>query len=443
MPIKKTKKTPALTKQQVLVHELSKRIVVAQKPLRILDAIKWEPEIQQQFFADKAQKLPEITKEYYQRQPLDFDPEATKQEFRDIEQDIQCQLGHCAGIGEMMQDRCREYIKAIELIEARGTDDFGPLSLELYGSAKDTFYPKGPTVINLAEALDSTFARLKRFKPTEADEKKYSARQAAKILNKRLKQYFTGESHKVSVVISNQLIADAAAGADKLKLRGDIKFSDRELRMLEVHEGWIHLATTFNGLEQPICTFLSKGPPSSTVTQEGLAVIMEIVAFASYPSRIKKISDRITAINMAENGADFLEIYRYFLQYDYEPEESYQLTSRIFRGSLPNGKPFTKDLAYGKGFISVFNYLRLAVQKNMLHNIPSLFVGKTRIADLPLIAELMQEGFITAPPYIPPQFRDTAALSSWLSFTLFMSEIDLNQFSNNYRKAARNPKESG
>ena len=54
-----------------------------------------------------------------------------------------------------------------------------------------------------------------------------------------------------------------------------------DLRLLEVHEGWVHLGTTLNGQSQPVCTFLSKGPPSSTLTQEGLAVLTEVFAFAS------------------------------------------------------------------------------------------------------------------------------------------------------------------
>ena len=33
------------------VLELSKRIVAAQAPIRILDAIKWDDEVQQKFFA--------------------------------------------------------------------------------------------------------------------------------------------------------------------------------------------------------------------------------------------------------------------------------------------------------------------------------------------------------------------------------------------------------
>ncbi len=351
-----------------------------------------------------------------------------------LDSEFQKNLGQFVGVGANMHDRCREYVNAVRLLEARGTPEFALLSAELYGSAKDAFYAGGPKVSDLADTLAKTITKLKRFVLTDLDEKKYTAKQAAKELNKRLSKFFTHENHNATVMVSNKLVADAAAGADKLKLRSDIMFSEREIRMLEVHEGWVHLGTTFNGMEQPICTFLSKGPPSSTVTQEGLAVITEIVTFSSYPRRVKKISDRIAAISMVEQGADFMDVFRYFKDQDFTKEESYQSASRIFRGSLPKAGPFTKDLSYGKGFILIFNYLRLAVRQGLLNNIPALFVGKTKIENLQRLTELMQDGLITAPHYMPPQFQDIAALSSWLSFSVFMNEIELEKFSENYRE---------
>lgn len=434
MSKKIVKKPKKLTKQQQVIRELSERIVRAQKPIRILDAIKWGDDVKDAFFAKKCRAMPKVNKDYYKNNKLKFKPHELKDEFQEIDRDVQKKLGQFGGIGAIMQDRCREYISAIELLEARGTADFPLISADLYGSAKDVFYAGGPKVKDLAESLAKTLVRLKKFVQTDLDEKKYTAKQAAKELNKRLASYFTADNHNVSVMVSNKLVADAAAGADKLKLRTDVMFSEREIRMLEVHEGWVHLATTFNGMEQPICTFLSKGPPSSAVTQEGLAVITEIVTFSSYPSRVKKITDRIAAINMVEDGANFLDVFRYFKAQDFSLEDSYQLSSRIFRGSLPTGGPFTKDLSYGKGFILVFNYLRLAVQQGLLNNIPALFVGKTKIENLQRLTELMQDGLIEKPHYMPPQFRDIAALSSWLSFSVFMNDIELEPFSENYRE---------
>ncbi|MBV8801905.1 MAG: flavohemoglobin expression-modulating QEGLA motif protein, partial [Gammaproteobacteria bacterium] len=56
-----------LTDYHQVIHELSERIVAAQKPIRILDALKWDDCIQAKFFEDKFKKLPQIDEEYYQR----------------------------------------------------------------------------------------------------------------------------------------------------------------------------------------------------------------------------------------------------------------------------------------------------------------------------------------------------------------------------------------
>ena len=47
-----------LTDYQQVIHELSERIVVAQKPIRVLDALKWSSKIQEDFFKHKFKKLP-------------------------------------------------------------------------------------------------------------------------------------------------------------------------------------------------------------------------------------------------------------------------------------------------------------------------------------------------------------------------------------------------
>src|SRR5207248_8503041 len=140
-------------------------------------------------------------------------------------------------------------------------------------------------------------------------------------LSARLVAYFQG-AEAVRVQLSDGIVADAAAGSDYIKIRGDARFTPREVRLLEVHEGWVHLGTTLNGQQQPVCTFLSKGPPSSTMTQQVLAVLTEILAFASHPGRVRRLTNRIEAVALAEAGANFLEVYRYFLEEGYDERES-------------------------------------------------------------------------------------------------------------------------
>ncbi len=416
------------------IRQLSDRLVQAQRPIRILDALKWDAELERRFFEKGCKELPQVQgPDYYAKRPLKFDPDKKIEEFNQIERDIRRELGNFNSVGLIMQRMCREYCVVVELLKARGTPHFSRYSEQLYGSSSDAFYAGAPTLKDLAVLISETLLSIKDQTNSARDVKRYTTIEAVNILNERLSAYFCDTEVQTRVKASDDIIADAAAGAECIKLRNNTSFSDRDLQLLEVHEGWVHLATTINGLKQPICTFLSKGPPSSTITQEGLAITAEIFSFSSHPARIQHLTNRITAVHMVENGADFLDLFGFFQSQGLSPEESYAPTVRVFRGSVADGKPFTKDLVYTKGFVLIYNYIRLAIQQGLLSRIPLLFLGKTTLEDLHVLNDLMEEGLITVPEHIPPPFSDLAALSAWMCYSLFLNQLDLKRLASEYK----------
>lgn len=428
------KRKKALNVYQQTVRELSERLVQAQRPIRVLDAIKWDTDIKQGFFKKKFKKLPEVDATYYHKLLLNFDPDIKKEELYTIERDVRRQLGQFSAIGSILQRMCREYRELIRMLEARGNPEFSKISQELYGSADDAFYAGAPRLKDLASLISNTLSHLKNQAETDMDVKRYTSEEAVAILGERLAHYFGGGSkQQVRVKLSDGIIADAAAGAEFIKIRKDAHFSERDLRVIEVHEGWVHMGTTLNGLNQPICTFLSKGPPSSTMTQEGLAIIMEIFTFTSYPGRVRRLTDRITAISMAEQGANFIDIFNFYRDRGLNDDDSYSVASRVFRGSTPDGGPFTKDLVYSKGFVLIYNYIRLAIQRGLGTRIPLLFTGKTTLEDQRILADLVEEGLVIPPKYVPPQFADLAALSAWMSYSLFLNKLSLDRIAQDYK----------
>ena len=160
---------------------------------------------------------------------------------------------------------------------------------------------------------------------------------------------------------------------------------------------------------------------------------MEIFTFSSYPQRVQRITDRVNAIYMAENGANFIEVFNFYRDSGVDDEQSYYAALRIFRGSAPDKGPFTKDLTYSRGFILIYNYIRLAIQRGLLAHIPLLFVGKTILEDLHLLYDLIEEGIVVPPKYIPPQFKDLAALSAWMCYSLFLNRLNLQQLAADYK----------
>lgn len=427
-----TVETTSLAEYKKILRNLSERIKNTQTEIRILNALKWPQDIKQQFFKNHCKEPPPVTMAMYEKNPLGFDPAAKTEEFYSIERDIRRQLGQFSGIANIMLRMCREYREVIRLLQARGTPEFAKISQELYGSAQDAFYAGAPTLRDLAELVTTTLEKT-HLEPDALDERQYTSEEAVPILGQRLNEYFRSPNEPIRVKLSDEIVADASAGAEWIKLRKNAIFTERDLRVLEVHEGWVHMGTTLNGLAQPVCTFLSKGPPSSTISQEGLAIIMEIFTFSSSPKRMMILGHRVKAVDMVEQGAEFLDVFNFYRDLGFNEETCYHAAVRVFRGCLPNGGPFTKDLSYTKGFILIYNYIRLAIKNGLSRYIPLLFLGKTTLEDLSILSDLVSEGIVTPPKYLPPQFKDLAGLISWMTYSLFLNRLSLENLTANYK----------
>ena len=412
------------------VKNLSDRIVKAQQPIRVLDSLKWDDNIKQQFLKSGCKELPAIDAAYYKNRSLGFDPEEKKREFHEIERDLVRKLGQLNPLSVIMRRICREYQDVVWMLESRGTETFSNISQELYGSSQDVFHVGDPTIAELGSMMEATLSQLVQLDLLSEEPKTIKAADAVDILNEKIESLFPGDGLKA--MLSDGIVSDAAAGTNYVKLRADAFFNMRDLRVLEVHEIWVHLGTTLNGMTQPYCTFLGKGPPSATITQEGLAVLMEILTISSTPHRLMTLINRVRAITMVEEGADFLEIFKFFRSKGLDEEDSYTLSTRVFRGSSATGMPFTKDLTYIKGFVLTYNFIRLAVSKGKPDRIPLLFCGKTMIEDMKVLHDLVEEGTVIPPHFLPPQFKDLMGLSAWMSFSRFMTSLNFQQLEQDY-----------
>jgi uncharacterized protein (TIGR02421 family) len=416
-----------------MVRSLSDRVVSAQRGIRILDAIAWDDSIRQAFFEAGCEREPVIDADYYATRPLGFDPDALREEFAGIERDVTAQLGRFNPAGRILTRMCREYEVVLDLLAARGTDAFPELSASLYGRASDALHPGQPSIAQLAEVLDEVLRGIDASSFLESSPRDIPTEAAVVSLQQRLDASFGADGGGgVQIRVSDGIVADAAAGSDYIKLRKDAMFSERDLRVLEVHEGWVHVGTTLNGRHQDVCTFLEKGTPSTTITQEGLAFLTEILSFSSHPARLRRVTDRVRAIEMAESGAGFLEVFRALRGEGRPDDEAYNTAMRVFRGSHPRGGPFTKDLAYSRGFVQLYNFLRVAVRRGRIARIPLLFVGKVQLEEMGAIAELAEEGLIRPARFLPPPFAELSALTAWLAYSSFLNRLDLARIESDY-----------
>jgi len=415
------------------IKRLSLRIVDVQRPIRILESIKWDPTVEQEFRKGRYRHMPKVGPDYYEKLGMGFDPTKKIEELEEISRDIQTSLGDQDDIGTLLRKVADEYVDVVHMLEGRGTKKFWEYSRKLYGSPKDSFFDDKNTIHDLGKVLYTIFGKIDDSSLGIEYPDTLDAEEVVKILNERFSSYFPDSS--VGAKISDGILADASAGGDVVKVKEGAKFSTRDVDILEVHEGWVHVGTTQNGNEQHVAKWLSKGPPRCSATQEGLAVIMEIFTFRSYPKRARQINDRIIGIGKAEEGANILDLIEFYRTEGYSEEDSLSNSKRVFRGGvLEGGAPFTKDISYCRGFIENYNFMRAAIRAGKPHLLPFLFTGKLHVDDIPLLYQKHKEGIIDAPRYLPPQFRDLNGLSVWMGFSSFLNMIDLKRIQEHYDK---------
>jgi uncharacterized protein (TIGR02421 family) len=424
--------TQAWTSYKERVRLLSCRLVEAQRPIRIREAIKWDDSIETQFFATRCKELPAVTPEYYQRRQLPFSPAAKTQEFLDIEREVEQSLGADDPIAAILLRNCREYRLCVEMLEARGTPRFYEISRRLYGSPKDQFAGDSTTIRELGLTLYEILAGIGDAGMGVVYPKVLTADEAVERLNARFGPYFA--DHQVHVKLDDGILSDAAAGADYVKIKRGAMFSEREVDLLEVHEGWVHMGTSLNGARQRVATWLAKGPPCTLAIQEGLAALVEVITFNSTPRRTRTLVNRILACDKTEDGADFLEICEFYRTEGFSEKECYTYAQRVFRGGvITGGAPFTKDICYCKGFVMIYNFLRTAIRFGRPELIPILFAGKLTLDDVPILCRKVHEGMIDPPRYLPPQFTDLNGLAMWMAYSNFFNRVNLSSIQDHYR----------
>src|SRR5262249_44175369 len=180
------------------------------------------------------------TRDYYLSRPPPFDPEQKLHELHAVERDIRRQLGEFNAPGQIMSRMCQEYREVVRLLTHRGTRAFAETSERLYGSASDSFHAGDPNLADLGHMMSDILDNLSHDTIFGHEDATLDARQTVEVLAQRLGGYFQDQA-SVRVQLSDGIVADAAAGSDYIKIRGNARFTARQVRLLEVHEGWVHL----------------------------------------------------------------------------------------------------------------------------------------------------------------------------------------------------------
>ena len=394
-----------------LLSDVARRLFEAQRPIRILRAIAWPDSVMREFFGGGAQQLPRPA--YPSR-----DLSSTFAELRAIRALV-------PGDNEaerLVRDTCDSWEAGARLLAAVGTRDFYARSVECYGRPSSLSSDGKTTNLELAEHFDRVMFAYANVdlgghaRPIGADE-------VAAQLDARLRAYFTDDPIRCEV--AETLSANAVTSAELVRVKRGSSFTERDVDQLLVHEGHVHLGTTLNGRKQPILTFLATGAPRTTRTQEGLAIFAEMITRAMDLDRLRRLTDRILAVKMSEEGADFVELYRFFLDRGHAEIAAFDCARRVIRGGLvEGGAPFTKDIVYLDGLLRVSEFLRVALVRGRPQYVRLLFAGKLALEDVPLVDELSRESIVAPARYVPPWASDLGFLTAYMSFSAFLQTVD-------------------
>src|SRR5690606_27722941 len=331
-------------------------------------------------------------------------------------------------LGAYLIDSARQWDLAARLLGVLGTSEAGALSVTLYGPPGDRLPGRDTTTRHAARHSIGIADELDRELLAPAEQVAVSSTALQLQLQADLDAFF-GE-RVIAVELDPDMIAKAAAGAYRIRLRGGAAFSDYDLHQLLHHEALVHSLTALNGREQTVLPTLALSSPRITATQEGLAVLAEQITGSIDIERMKRISLRTEAIALAQEGADFLQVFAFFGEAGQTPAESFASAQRVFRGvPLSGGAAFAKDTVYLRGLVEVHTFFRRALAEGRLRQCRWLFAGKMTLADVRRFDPLFEAGVLAPPRWLPDWVARANGLAGLLAFSLFANRIRVDRLS--------------
>jgi uncharacterized protein (TIGR02421 family) len=383
------------------------------KPMRVLSALAWPSTVREEFLAGGARRLP--APEY-----APVDPAPALEGVASVRA-----LLHPGHVVDDWLGREADAIEStVRMLESRGTPAFFEHSRALYGVPDQPLRFDPTTPLELARRVHDALTELHQAELVAPVKRSRTGAQVAAFIHDEVQEHFGDAAPEVLLV--DELSANATATTSRIRIRSDAKFTTKDAAQLLNHEAFIHVGTGLNGRAQADIPILAIGHPGTTRTQEGLAVYSEYVSGTLGLDRLRRLADRIVAVQLVVDGADFIELYRWFLERTPDPEQAFESTRRIFRGApMTGGAPFTKDCSYLSGYLSVTTFIRAAFTAGRADTLALLFSGKLDLFAIPALGELRSRGLVQPARFLPPWASDPGWVLAHLTLNTFMANIDL------------------
>lgn len=399
-------------------RSIDSAIVAAAKDIKVLSRLSWPAETMARFLEGWRSGQPSL-------------PVVTYRSADDLVhpmRSLEAAMIELAALDDPLADFLREtaasYHLLCELLTHVGKPGMSSFSKTLYGSPRDRLSDGQVSNLAAAEFFLQQSAQFEAAVHLHEDDGQLSATLVKAQLEARLDEVFPRRT--VRVEIDPDMASKAAAGATRIRLRGDTHFSEYDVEQLLQHEAFVHSLTGLNGQSQTNIQSLGLGAPRTTGPQEGLATFAELITGSIDMDRMRRIALRVVGIDRALSGANFIEVFEFFLEAGQGEIESFNSTMRIFRGApVTGGAAFTKDVVYLHGLMEVHTFFRWALRHQRLELCRYFFAGRMTINDARLLEPMFDAGVLDKPKYLPPWMTRTNGLAGYLAFSVFSNRISI------------------
>ncbi|MBC2932303.1 flavohemoglobin expression-modulating QEGLA motif protein [Nocardioides sp. zg-1228] len=311
---------------------------------------------------------------------LETDPAVVRAELDDIDPGAVDD----AVLGQLLRAKQREMELQLDMLAARDTEDFLPLSVELYGGVS-------PALRAQAEAL---LAGITRTEPsgTALDAEEFLALADAEIARYREEDPDLDMHAEIRSDVNGVMVS-----GDVLLIGPETRVQRARAQALLHHEVGTHLVTQANGSHQPI-KVLGVGLAGYDETQEGLAVLAEIACGGLTAFRLRQLAGRVVTVHRMIGGATFAEAHEALVADDFPSASAWTTVMRVYRSG-----GMTKDAIYLRGLVELLDHLGSG------GSLDQLWLGKFSLRDLPLVGDLESRGLLHPPRVLPRYLRDPAA----------------------------------
>ena len=404
------------------LSEASRILREAEGRVRILRTLSWPLEVEARFFESGGTELPVVAYAKADPAPTLERIEAALRLLDAGDPDHAMLLRHADAIAQ-----------GALMLGVVGTREFTEHARRIYGTPTEPILDGETTPLALARALADDLGRLRAL-PTARTPARIAPEELAERMRLLVAERLGHDAPAIEV--AQGLASKAVAGPRRVRIAEDAELTDDDVAQLLHHEVFVHVLTGLNGRTQDALPLLAAGHPGTTRTQEGLAVFSEVVGRVMTPDRLARLSDRVLAVALAFDGADFVELYRFFLERGGDPRQSFDDARRVVRGGLvTGGAPFPKDATYLEGLVRVRCLVQAALAHGSLEPVAMLFVGKVDTEDVPTLLRLSKRGLVRAPTHLPPWLDDPRSLVSFLALEGLLQQGLGERIRSRYREA--------